>query len=66
MSVLLNLSLDLGVVGAAEVIKEACKGKTNLSRLDIVELITEYQLQNSDVVFSTLMVLVGSVPGVTC
>ena len=54
MSVLLNLSLDLGVIGAAEVIKNACKGKTNLTRVDVVELITEFQLQNSDVVFNKL------------
>ena len=54
MSVLLNLSLDLGAVGAAEVIKEACKGKTNLSRVDVVELVTEFQLQNSDEVFNKL------------
>ena len=50
----LSLALDLGIVGAAEVITKACEGKSNLSKVDVIELVTEYLIQNSDEVYSKL------------
>lgn len=53
-SLMLNLALDHGVRGAAEIITKACEGKSNLSKADIIELVTEYTLQNSDELLSKL------------
>jgi hypothetical protein len=53
-SLMLNLALDHGVKGAAEIITKACEGKSNLSKEDIIELVTEYTLQNSDELLSKL------------
>ena len=53
-SLMLNNALDLGIVGAAEIITKACEGKSNLSKADIVELVTEYMIQNSDELLSKL------------
>jgi len=53
-SLMLNNALDLGIVGSAEVIVKACEGKSNLSKADIVELVTEYIIQNSDEILSKL------------
>lgn len=53
-SLMLNLALDHGVKGAAEIITKACEGKSNLSKEDIIELVTEYTLQNSDQLLSKL------------
>ena len=53
-SLMLNNALDLGVIGSAEVITKACEGKSNLSKSDIVELVTEYMIQNSDELLSKL------------
>lgn len=54
LSLVLSLVFETGVIGAAEIIFQATKGKTVLSSLDIVELVQEYKLQNSDEVYSKI------------
>lgn len=54
LSMVLSLVFEVGVIGAAEIIYQATKGKPLLSSLDIVELVQEYKLQNSDQVYNKL------------
>ena len=54
LSMVLSLVFETGVIGASEIIYQATKGKSVLSTIDIVELVQEYKLQNSDQVYSKL------------